>query len=212
MLSVGKSAVPARNDGVPQGKLLCAWFIVLGSFVMLGGRIASAQSNASNDAAASAVHASPRDTPEISSRDETTSFKVKVNLVEVRVVVRDAKGNAVGDLKQQDFQLLDSGKPQIITKFSVEKAGSTSTLTQGSPAGVSLGKTDQSVETSAAVPGQYVAYLFDDLHLQFPDLAQARNAAERQLKSLRQGVWQSTPPPGKHGSISPMIVINSPRP
>src|ERR1019366_4183328 len=33
--------------------------------------------------------------PEMSSREETsTTFKVKVNLVEVRVVVRDAQGNA----------------------------------------------------------------------------------------------------------------------
>jgi VWFA-related protein len=186
MLSVGKSAVPARNDGVPPRKFLCAWFIVLGSFVMLSACIASAQSNASNDAAASAVHASTRDTPEISSRDETTSFKVKVNLVEVRVVVRDAKGNAVGDFKQQDFQLLDNGKPQIITKFSVEKAGSTSTVPQGS-SGVSADNVDQPVEASVEMPGRFVAYLFDDLHLQFPDLAQARNAAELQLKSLRQG-------------------------
>jgi VWFA-related protein len=159
---------------------------MMGSCVMLSACIVSAQSNAPNDTPASAGRASTRDTPEISSRDETTSFKVKVNLVEVRVVVRDAKGNAVGNLKQQDFQLLDNGKPQIITKFSVEKAGSTSTLPQGSSAGVSGDKAEQPVEASVEMPGRYVAYLFDDLHLQFPDLAQARNAAERQLKSLRQ--------------------------
>ncbi len=63
--------------------------------------------------------------PEISSQEEaSTTFKVKVNLVEVRVVVRDAYGKAVGNLKQEDFQLTDNGKPQIISKFSVEQAAS----------------------------------------------------------------------------------------
>ena len=64
-----------------------------------------------------------RNDPEISTEDTSTTFKVKVNLVEVRVVVRDAQGHAVGNLKQEDFQLLDNGKPQIISRFTVEKAG-----------------------------------------------------------------------------------------
>ena len=60
----------------------------------------------------------------MSSREETsTTFKVKVNLVEVRVVVRDAYGKAVGNLRQEDFQLTDNGKPQVISKFSMEQAG-----------------------------------------------------------------------------------------
>src|ERR1019366_3976539 len=63
-------------------------------------------------------------TPEMSSREETsTTFKVKVNLVEVRAVVRDTQGNAVGNLRKEDFQLTDNGKPQVITKFSMEQPG-----------------------------------------------------------------------------------------
>ena len=64
-----------------------------------------------------------KNAPEVSTEDTSTTFKVKVNLVEVRVVVRDAQGHAVGNLKQEDFQLLDNGKPQIISRFTVEKAG-----------------------------------------------------------------------------------------
>ncbi len=35
------------------------------------------------------------------------------------------------------------------------------------------------------MPQRYIAYLFDDIHLNFSDLAQARNAAEHQLQSLQ---------------------------
>ena len=55
----------------------------------------------------------------MSSREDTsTTFKVKVNLIEVRVVVRDAQGNVVGKLGKDDFQLTDNGKPQVIARFS----------------------------------------------------------------------------------------------
>ena len=73
--------------------------------------------------AASSVPQADKNAPEISAEDTSTTFKVKVNLVEVRVVVSDSQGHAVGNLKQEDFQLLDNGKPQVISRFSVEQAG-----------------------------------------------------------------------------------------
>src|SRR5580698_1215582 len=60
--------------------------------------------------------------PEISSRDTPSTFSSKVNLVMVPVVVRDPKGHAIGTLKKEDFQLFDKGKPQVISKFTIEKA------------------------------------------------------------------------------------------
>ena len=51
-----------------------------------------------------------------------TSFKVRVNVVTVRAVVRDKQGHFVDDLKKEDFELVDGSKPQVITGFSVERA------------------------------------------------------------------------------------------
>src|SRR4051794_32291193 len=59
---------------------------------------------------------------EMTTRDEPAVFKARVNLVVVPVVVRDKQGNAVGNLKQEDFQLFDKGKPQYIARFTMETA------------------------------------------------------------------------------------------
>ncbi len=71
-----------------------------------------------------AVTTSDEDLPEMSTEESIPTFRANVNLVEVRVVVRDAQGHTVGGLKKEDFQLLDNGKPQVITRFSAEGPGS----------------------------------------------------------------------------------------
>ena len=39
----------------------------------------------------------------------------------VPVVVRDAQGNSVTGLKQEDFKVFDNGKPREVSGFTVEK-------------------------------------------------------------------------------------------
>ena len=122
-------------------------------------------------------------TAEISSRDEAPTFKVNVNLVLVRVVVRDSKGKAVGNLHKEDFQLFDNRKPQVITQFSAEQP-----LTQGTMAAEpheNAGANSADNAQAPAVPSRYVAYVFDDIHLNFGDLGQVRNAADRHIASLQ---------------------------
>jgi VWFA-related protein len=145
------------------------------------------QSSATGDKDTSAPQPSPPalqqtvgpNTPEVSSQEEpTTTFKVKVNLVDVRVVVRDAQGNAVGNLKQENFQLTDNGKPQVISKFSVEHTAvlpSTKTAESKTPLD----------DLPPKLPDHYIVYLFDDIHLKFSDLAPVRDATQRNLKTLR---------------------------
>src|SRR5260370_38099716 len=56
---------------------------------------------------------------EVSSHDTPTTFKVRVNLVLIRVVVRDSHGKLVPNLKNEDFQLYDNRKLQTISSFSL---------------------------------------------------------------------------------------------
>src|ERR1700721_2197332 len=83
----------------------------------------SAVAGAQNPQTGTPPAAPPQNASEMSSHDAPATFSTKVNLVMVPVVVRDAKGKAIGTLQKEDFQLFDKGKPQVISKFSVEKAG-----------------------------------------------------------------------------------------
>jgi len=47
------------------------------------------------------------------------TFKTTVEYVEVDAIVSDRQGNFVRDLKKEDFQVLEDGKPQNIATFSV---------------------------------------------------------------------------------------------
>src|SRR5271165_5452416 len=123
---------------------------------------------------------------EITSHDTPTTFSSRVNLVVVPVVVRDRDGKAVGGLKQEDFQLFDKGKPQIISKFSIETTPGTM---QNGVAGSGNPQPSQTTPSAAAaLPSRFLLYLFDDVLLEFGDLAQARTAALKYLsRSLGSG-------------------------
>jgi VWFA-related protein len=129
-------------------------------------------------------------TAELTSKEAPATFKSGVNLVPVPVVVRDSKGHAVGNLGVEDFQLFDNGKPQMISKFTVEKLvkDAASTVPAAPRATPSPDKSAASGETltdaqSDGIPDRYVAYLFDDLHMSFADLSRTRDAARRQIDS-----------------------------
>lgn len=147
---------------------------------------ASPQDSPSMQPASSAPAASTTpNTPEMSSRDAAADFKVNVRLVEVHVVVRDAQGRAIGTLQKEDFQLFDDKKPQVITKFSVQKPGLQVAREQQTSQPLNSTTTDPNAAPLPDLAERYVAYVFDDVHLEFGDLAQARQAAEKNLKTLR---------------------------
>jgi len=49
---------------------------------------------------------------------ESPIIRVTVNLVQVDAVVTDSKGRQVTDLKAEDFEITEDGRPQKITNFS----------------------------------------------------------------------------------------------
>jgi VWFA-related protein len=138
--------------------------------------------------------------PEMSSQDAPATFSTKVNLVLVPVVVRDAKGQAIGTLHKEDFQLFDKGKPQVIARFSVEKAGESvipvEVATDDSALANAAGETAPAKPPSP-IAQRFVLYLFDDVHTSMPDLMQVRNAADKHLSetldaTTRAGIFTTS--------------------
>ena len=117
--------------------------------------------------------------PEITTEEKPTTFKLRVNLVQVYVVVRDAKGNAVPGLKKEDFRLLDQGKPQVITNFAVD---SPETRLQRVQAEAKV-QSEQGTGVPS-LPNHFIALLFDDTHMIDADLMYARNSTIQFLDSL----------------------------
>ena len=116
--------------------------------------------------------------PEVSTQEDVAVFQSKVTLIEVPVVVRDKNGKAVGTLRQEDFQLFDKGKLQVISKFSIEKSGGGKAIAQAqAPEG------DNGVLPPVIAPDHFVGLLFDDIHITFPQLVYARTAAQKFVAS-----------------------------
>jgi VWFA-related protein len=113
------------------------------------------------------------------------TFQSKVSLVLVPVVVRDRHGRPIGNLKKEDFQLLDQGAPQTISAFSViqrpakpraniENRSTQAAIPQNLPESITENAASVSDPASRT---RYFIYLFDDLHIRFADMAQVRAAA-----------------------------------
>src|SRR6266849_3274264 len=126
----------------------------------------------------------PNDSSEVSTRDSAATFRVRVNLVLVRVVVRDNQGKVIANLQKQDFQLSDNRKPQVISTFSVETPESHRVAPTTAPA-----KSDESADNPApapvaALPQRFVAVVFDDTDMLMDDTVWVRSAASRLFASL----------------------------
>jgi VWFA-related protein len=147
--------------------------------VAMGQNQNSTSQPAQSNSAASQT--ADQSTPEIASHDLAATFKVNVRLVVVRVVVRDEKGHAIGNLHKEDFQLFDNKKPQVVTQFSVEQPGTQVAKEEKS---TEIVPGDQTTAKHPEVPERFVAYLFDDIHLKFQDLLPMRTAADHHLSSL----------------------------
>src|ERR1051326_3090340 len=168
---------------------VCILCLLVGSILVSPRSLSSQeQSQASSPPPASPAQES---SGEMAIKDEATTskvaeaarFRVNVKLVLARVVVRDSSGHAVGNLHKEDFLIFDNGKPQVISDFDVEHIGPQAS-TSATTASLSAPNTAGSAVNSATLPVRYIAYLFDDLHFNFADLALVRKAAARRFDAL----------------------------
>jgi VWFA-related protein len=146
------------------------------------------------------VSSSSASAPEINTRTSQVPLESHANLVPVRVVVHDARGQAVENLQKDDFQIKQDGKLQFITHFSVETPGSTekqvargeaiplptnsaSYAISDSAAAEASAKPGPAPSGALAMPSRFVALLFDDAHLDMGDLSRSKLAALRFIET-----------------------------
>lgn len=193
MRSSPEATLSTSNDVAPKeaslARTLSGFLLLLAIWLFVFPTLARAQSSGSEPTPVTAPAAQSEikeNSAELATHDEPTTFKVNVRLVLVRAVVRDSQGHAVGNLHKEDFQVFDKGKPQVISQFEVEQPGTLiAKARQTSDENSAAADTSSNAGPMPDVPERFIAYLFDDVHLEFGDLAQVRQAAERHLATLR---------------------------
>ena len=134
---------------------------------------------------------------EISQTESAATFKVRVNLVQVRVIVRDSSGKPIDNLTREDFLLYDQGKLQTISNFSVETAQTrlkrAATAAKAQEDAAAPGST---TNKPPVLPERFVALVFDDTHLSLQDATFARSQAGKFLDSTgatdRVGIYTTS--------------------
>ena len=121
--------------------------------------------------------------PAPSPPPQPPTFKVRVDYVEVDVVVTDRQGQLVRDLKKEDFQVLEDGKSQVVTTFTLVD--------------IPVERADRPLFASAPIEpdvktnekpfdGRVYVMVIDDLHTRFGRTQRVRGAA-RQFIERRLG-------------------------
>src|SRR5215469_12894792 len=181
MMSSPRRSRSYRTYWLRTGCLLLLLCLVLK--VGAAQQVSQASSASSPSQGQSSEMSVKEETSTSSSDSEAAKFRVNVKLVLARVVVRDSTGHAVGNLKKEDFELLDNGKKQVISNFDAEHVRAAPVASAAPP-----GPAPSGVATPApnppTFPSRYVAYVFDDLRLNFGNLAQVREAAQRRIDEL----------------------------
>ena len=109
-------------------------------------------------------------------------LRVNTRLVEVDVVVH-SKGQAVGDLKQEDFTVFDNGKPQKVAAFNIIS----SRTTPGESIPLPPGAVSNRLTAEGQEPAGITIVLYDLLNTALEDQSWARQALVDYVDTLQSG-------------------------
>jgi VWFA-related protein len=155
-------------------------------------RLASAQTQAA---------AQPANTPAPADEDVV---RINANLVQVDAVVTDSGGKQVADLKAEEFEILEDGRPQQITNFSYVSAAGGPPASNGDTPPASRGPSSPRGPVAAAPAAKNappapsgpplsreqvrrtVVLVVDDLGLSFEDLGYVRAALKKFVEERMQ--------------------------
>jgi VWFA-related protein len=103
------------------------------------------------------------------------TFRVEVNYVEVDAFVTDAQGNVISDLTTSDFELLEDGKPQKISTFSLVNLP----IERAERPLFAAGPIEDDVQTNDGGEGRIYLIVLDDMHVDPTRAPRVKAAARR---------------------------------
>lgn len=144
---------------------------------------ASQQSPTTQDQAANSTQTQQAGA-EISSSNSQSIIRLRVPVVAVRVVVKDAQGNIVDNLKKEDFQIQDNNNPQGISVFAMEHPASHVVRDLQDDVSPVKAEASDAKSSEIAVSGRFVVLLLDDIHIQLEEALAVRVQTMNVIESL----------------------------
>jgi VWFA-related protein len=122
-----------------------------------------------------ALKARQADVSQAQAEQPPLTFRAETNLVEVDAFVSDASGKPVPGLRASDFQLLEDGKPQMVSAFSfVNIPIARPERPLFSPTAI-----EPDVDTNVGMDGRIYLFVLDDLHIDLTRGPRVKEALHR---------------------------------
>jgi VWFA-related protein len=115
---------------------------------------------------------------------EQPTFRVSVDLVTTDLLVRDAKGQFVSDLKPEELEVYEDGVKQDIASLTVIQGGRAFGMMTPPPPPVPEGIILPPSRPSADTSGRIFLLFIDDLHLDFRSTPRTRELIQKMLRDL----------------------------
>ena len=137
--------------------------------------------------------------PPSAPADQTPVFRTDINFVRVDVIVNDRQGNPVHDLKQEDFEVTEDGKPQSVQTFKLINVSEDTGLGSDPPREVRNAIEEQMEAARDDV--RLFAVFLDDYHVRLENSMRAREVLARFVENQFQ-------PKDLAGIMYPLWSIN----
>jgi VWFA-related protein len=131
--------------------------------------------------------------------EPTPTFRADINFVRVDVIVSDKQGNPVGNLRQEDFEVTEDGKPQTIQAFKLINITDAVGVDQEPPRPVRNAIEEQAEAARDDV--RLFAVFLDDYHVRLENSIRAR-------EPIAQFIENQLQPADMAGIMYPLWSIN----
>jgi VWFA-related protein len=122
--------------------------------------------------------------PPAAAQPEQPTFRADINFVRVDVIVTDKRGNPVHDLRQEDFEITEDGKPQAIQTFKLVNVSENAGVGSDPPREVRNAIEEQSEASRDDV--RLFAVFLDDYHVRLENSMRAREPIARFIENQLQ--------------------------